>query len=128
MSARANLQTAVVAALEGAGVTAFDAPPVRGGLPYVVVDEAVLADWGTKTWEGREGRVTLRFHDGGERPTRLRDAIELGEAVLVTLPAAVGDGWRVVQMRPVRSRIVRSGDRWVGTSEFLVRMWRQEAG
>ena len=128
MTARANLQAAIVAALARAGLTAFDASPVRGGLPYVVVDEAVLADWGTKTWEGREGRVTLRFYDGGERPTRLRDAIELGEAVMVTLPAAVGGGWRVVQMRAVRSRIVKAGERWVGTAEFLVRMWREEAG
>ena len=125
MSARAALQVAVVTALEGAGMTAFDAPPVRGGLPHAVVDEGVLADWSTSTWEGREGRVTVRFHDAGERPVRLREAMEAGEAAVCALATAIGGGWRVVQMRVVRSRVAKSGERWVGTSEFLVRMWRE---
>ena len=125
MSARAMLSAAIVAALEGAGVTAFDAPPVRGALPHAVV-EAVLGDWSTKTWAGHEGRVTVRFADAGERPVRLRATIEEGEAAVMALGPAIGDGWRVVQMRCVRSRLVRSGERWVGTSEFAVRMWREE--
>jgi hypothetical protein len=124
MSARAALQAAVVAALKGAGVVAFDAPPVRAALPHAVVEEAVLADWSTTTWEGREGRLSIRFLDAGERPVRVRAAIDTGEAAVAAMAAAIGEGWRVVQLRVVRSRLVRSGERWVGTSEFLVRMWR----
>ncbi len=107
-------------------MTAFDAPPVRGAVPHAVVEEAVLGDWSTTTWEGREGRVSVRFHDAGERPLRLRAAIEAGEAAVCALPPAIGDGWRVVRLRVARSRVAKSGDRWIGTSEFLVRMWRQE--
>lgn len=124
-SPRAALQGAVVAALEGAGLRAFDAPPVRGALPYAVVDEARLADWSTTTWEGREGSLAVSFHDAGERPVRLRDAIEAGEAALAAMPRALGGGWRLVQLRLQRSRVVRVGERWLGVSEFLVRMWRE---
>ena len=128
-SPRAALQAAVVAALEGAGVTAFDAPPVRGGLPYAVVEEAVLRDWSAVTLEGREGTLAVTFFDGGERPVRLRAAIDAAEAAVAAIGPALGPGlgggWRVVQLRLQRSRVVRRGERWVGTSEFLVRMYRE---
>ena len=125
MTPRAALMGAMVAALEGAGLRAFDAPPVRGAIPHAVVDEAVLADWSAATWEGREGHVAVRFVDAGERPVRLRDAIELGEAALAELGPALGGGWRVAQMRLQRSRVVRSGERWLGMSEFRVRIYRE---
>jgi hypothetical protein len=125
MTARSVLQEAVVAALRGAGLTAFDAPPVRAALPHCVVDEAVLQDWSTKTWAGREGRIVVRFLDSGERPVRLRDAIEAGEAAVTAIGRTMPEGWRLVQMRVARSRLARSGDGWLGLSEFAVRMWRE---
>jgi hypothetical protein len=124
MSAREVLSAAVVSALERAGLKAFDAPPVRGAVPHAVVEEARLGDWSTATWEGREGVLAVTFHDGGERPVRLRGIVEAGEAAVTAMDPAIGGGWRVVQMRLQRSRVVRKGERWVGTSEFLVRMWR----
>ena len=36
------LQAAIVSALQGI-ITAFDAPPVRAAVPYVVIEDAVLA-------------------------------------------------------------------------------------
>lgn len=66
MSGRVVLQAAIVARLNAVlDVSVFDAPPVRGGLPYAVVDEPVLSDWSTKTWVGREGRILLTLFDGG---------------------------------------------------------------
>ena len=124
-SPRTALQDAVVEALVGAGVRAFDAPPVRAALPHAVVDEARLSDWSTTTWQGREGSLAVTFLDAGERPVRLREAIEAGEAALQAMPRGLGGGWRLVQMRLQRSRVVRSGERWLGVSEFLVRMWRE---
>ncbi len=86
------LQAAIVARLNAVlDVSVFDAPPVRGGLPYAVVDEPVLSDWSTKTWVGREGRVLLTLFDGGERPVRARAllaAVEKGSAFLLK----VGNG------------------------------------
>jgi hypothetical protein len=37
----------------------------------------------------------------------------------------LGEGWRVVRLALVRSRVLRVGDRWRGTAEFLVRMYRE---
>jgi hypothetical protein len=123
--AREALQAAVTAALEGAGVTAFDAPPVRGALPHAVVEEPSLRDWSAATWTGREGVLVVAFHDAGERPVRLRATIEAGEAAVAAIGPALGGGWRVAQLRLQRSRVARKGERWLGTSEFLVRIYRE---
>jgi len=126
MSGRGVLQAAIVARLTAVlDVSVFDAPPARGGLPYAVVDEPVLSDWSTKSWSGREGRVVLTLHDGGERPVRLRALLAAAEDGLDGLPADLGEGWRVVRLALVRSRVLRVGDRWRGTSELLVRMYRE---
>lgn len=123
MSGRSVLQAAIVARLNAVlDVSVFDAPPARGGLPYAVVDEPVLSDWSTKSWSGREGRVVLTLHDGGERPVRLRGLLAAAED---GLPADLGEGWRVVRLALMRSRVLRVGDRWRGTTEFLVRMYRE---
>lgn len=120
------MQAAIVARLNAVlDVSVFDAPPVRGGLPYAVVDEPVLSDWSTKTFAGREGRVLLTLFDGGERPVRLRALLAAAEEGLEALPPDLGEGWRVVRLALVRSRVLRVGDRWRGTSEFLVRMYRE---
>ncbi len=120
------LQAAIVARLNAVlDVSVFDAPPVRGGLPYAVVDEPVLSDWSTKTWVGREGRVLLKLFDGGERPVRARALLAAAEEGLEALPPDLGEGWRVVRLALVRSRVLRVGDRWRGKSEFLVRMYRE---
>lgn len=126
MSGRVVLQAAIVARLNAVlDVSVFDAPPVRGGLPYAVVDEPVLSDWSTKTWVGREGRVLLSLFDGGERPVRVRALLAVAEEGLEALPPDLGEGWRVVRVALVRSRVLRVGDRWRGTAEFLVRMYRE---
>ena len=119
LAATARLQ----AVLEG-GV--YDAPPVRSALPYAVVDEPVLSDWSTTTWRGREGRVVVTLHDGGERPVRLRAMLGAAEAAVEGLDPLLSDGWRLVRAQLVRSRVLRVGERWRGTSEFLVRMYRED--
>lgn len=132
--ARALLVAAVVARLRGlaglAGVAVFDAPPVRGGLPHLVVEEPVLADAAVAGWSGREGRLTVVLEDAGERPVRLRALLAAVEAGLPGLAgAAIGDGWRVVTVRLARSRLARAGrsdNRWQGSAEFQFRMWRQD--
>lgn len=127
MSARVVLQAAVVAAIGPAlpGVRVFDAPPVRGGLPYALVEDPVLGDWSTKSWTGFEGRVVVTVMDAGERPVRLRGLVSALEDAACACGPEIGEGWRIVRFRLVKSRIARSGnDRWSGTSEFLVRLYR----
>lgn len=120
------LQGALVAAV-GAVVTAFDAPPVRAALPHAVIEDAVLARWGGAGIDGREGRVRIVLHDAGERPVRLRALAGEAERAVAALSGAIGGGWRVVALRLVRSRVVKSGggDRWTATGEFAVKLYRE---
>lgn len=130
MSVQAILQAALKVALEGhaplAGLTGvFDAPPVRAARPYALIDEALLADWGTKDIAGREGRIAVRLFDSGERPVRLRMLAGAAEDAVAAMPAALGEGWRIASLTLLRSRIAREGDgRWVATGEWRVRMLR----
>ena len=122
MSAREALQGAMVTAVSGAvAVPVFDAPPVRGARPYVLVEEPVLTDWSTKDWRGCEARLAVIVRDGGERPVRVRALLAQASDAVLAMPVALED-WRVVTLRPVRERLVRSRDEWVGTAEFVVRM------
>lgn len=129
MSAREVLVAGVAARLKGwaglAGVSVFDAPPVRAGLPFVQVEEPVLADWSGTGFVGCEGKVVVALADGGERPVRARALLGEVEACLDAMPAALGQGWRLVRLRLARGRLMRSGERWTGTAEFAVRMVRE---
>lgn len=120
------LQAAIVSALQGI-ITAFDAPPVRAAVPYVVIEDAVLARWGGVGIDGREGRVRVVLHDAGERPARLRALGADVEAAVAALSGEIGGGWRVVALRLIGGRTVRSGggDRWTATREFAVKLYRE---
>lgn len=132
MSAREILVAGLRAALEAHGplreaVTGvFDAPPVRAARPYALIEEPLLADWGAKGVEGREGRAAVLLFDLGERPARLRALAGEAEAAIAAMPAALDDGWRIASLTLLRSRVSREGDaRWIAASEWRVRMLRE---
>jgi uncharacterized protein DUF3168 len=130
MSVQAVLQAALAAALRGHGLAVsavFDAPPVRAARPYALVEESVLADWGTKDMAGREGRVAIALFDGGESPMRLRMLAGAAEEAILAMPRAIGAGWALVSVTLLRNRIGREGEgQWKSVSEFRVRMLRSE--
>ncbi len=104
----------------------FDAAPARAALPYAVVDDPVLVDWSATAVAGREGRLVVTLWDAGERPARLRALIEAAEAAVLAMGPGLSAGWRVASLGLARSRVVRGGgDRWMGVSEFRVRMYRE---
>ncbi|KQM64426.1 hypothetical protein ASE75_10700 [Sphingomonas sp. Leaf17] len=130
MTARAALQAGVLAAARAGvpGFALFDAPPVRATVPYGLVVDPVLVDWSAKDWSGREGRIVVVLHDAGERPVRLRVAIEGIEDAVCAMPVDLGGGWRIASIRFVRGRMTRgAADRWSAASEFAVRMYRAQS-
>ncbi|KQN24569.1 hypothetical protein ASF00_17320 [Sphingomonas sp. Leaf34] len=69
--------------------------------------------------------ATLLGYPVVERPVRVRALLAAAEEGLEALPPDLGEGWRVVRLALVRSRVLHVGDRWRGASEFLVRMYRE---
>ncbi|ONF94890.1 hypothetical protein SPHI_29460 [Sphingomonas jeddahensis] len=67
------------------------------------------------------------LHDAGERPVRLRVLSASVEAAVAAVSGDVGEGWRVVALRLVGGRTVKSGggDRWTATREFAVKLYRE---
>jgi hypothetical protein len=101
----------------------FDTAPLRAVRPYAVIEDAVLADWGTKDMVGREGRLAIALFDTGERTARLRMLAGEVTTAVAGLPREPGEGWRIASLAFVRSRIVREGEaRLAAIVEFRVRM------
>lgn len=111
-----------------AGVGVFDALPVRAALPHAVIDEPLFTDWSTKSWTGREVKLTLLIHDGGERPVRLRVLTAAAEDALLALDGDLEGGWRVASAALLRSRIVRGGERWTAGIDVRLRLYRTMQG
>ncbi len=124
MSAGAMLRAAVVAHLAALG-RVFDAPPARGAMPYVVVDDPGMAAGDAVGVLGRVGSVAVACVGSGVSPERVRALNAAVEERMATLPAQLGEGWRVTHVRLVRGSVVQSkGERWTATSVFAVRMFR----
>ena len=127
MSAGSVLVAAVMAELATEELTplvVFDAPPVRAGFPYAVIDEPQLASANAAGVKGRVGTLAITYYDAGERPMPLRSRVALAEELIDLLPSAVGDGWRVGGMMLARSRLMRTKDGWTARSEWAVRMFK----
>ena len=132
MSAEVVVRAAVIAALDAdvelmSGLNGlFDGQPVRASVPYAVVGECIASDWGTKDVDGRELRLTISLHDAGETPGRLAVLLARVGGVMQLLEDA--EGWRVVGVRLIRSRVVkgREKDAWQAVVDYRVRVVRYE--
>ncbi|MHA6718789.1 tail completion protein gp17 [Sphingomonas sp. RS6] len=114
------------APIAGVVTHVFEAPPLRAARPFVLIDEPLLTDWGTKDQPGREARLTILLRDSGERRERARRLVGEIEAALAAMPRAIGDNWRIASLVPLRSRIVAEGDnRLTAIIEHRARMLRE---
>ena len=124
MSAGDVLRAAVLAHLTQT-CRVFDAPSERAGMPVAVLGEVVLGTSDAAGVSGRTGTIAVDYADSGESPVRLRDLVGGVEAAMAGVPRGLGEGWQLTGLRLTKSRIQRAkGDRWVGSSEFAVRMYR----
>lgn len=124
MSAGAVLQAAAMARLAGLG-RVFDAPPVRGAMPYLVVEDPVLAAGDAAGVAGRTGTITVACMDMGTSPVRVRALIAAAEAAIGGLAADLGGGWRLTAVRLARGQVVAGkNERWTAAATFAVRMYR----
>jgi hypothetical protein len=119
---RAGLIDVLRAALQPLAVSLFDAAPLRASVPQAVLGEPSDGDWGAAGIEGRELRVTLTLTDEGERPLRLRAAMQTVEAI--ALPETLAGGWRVAGLSVMATRTAKNGVRWTASVEWRARLWR----
>lgn len=132
MSAEVTVRGAVIAALNAdaelmSGLNGlFDGQPVRASVPYAVVGECLASEWGAKDLDGRELRLTIGLHDAGETPGRL--AGSLGGVDRVMQALEVVEGWQIVGVRLIRSRVVkgREKDGWQAVVDYRLRVVRTE--
>lgn len=124
MSAGEALQAAAMAALGGiGGLGLYEGPPVQAAFPYAVVEAGPESDWGYKNGQGREVRLAVTLHDKGERPVRLKALMSAAEAALEAMGEV--EGWQLVTMRFLRSRLVRDAKgQWAGAIDYRARMLR----
>lgn len=131
MSAEVTVRAAIVAALRADttlmnGLNGlFDGQPVRASVPYAVVGECLASDWGGKGLDGRELRLSISLHDAGETPGRL--AVLLGRIEPVVQAADGSEGWRIVGVRLIRSRVVKARDKdgWQAVVDYRMRVVRE---
>ncbi|WP_420142878.1 DUF3168 domain-containing protein [Sphingomonas sp.] len=127
MSAAAEMQAALVAALAGAeGVSeiasgVFDGPPVRAAYPYLTIGDGFTTDWSHKTGRGREHRLTIAIWDEAGRAARLHGLVGAVEAAIEALPANLPHH-RIASLMLIRSRVLRpAGGPWTGMVEYRAR-------
>jgi hypothetical protein len=113
MSAEGAIRSAVVAALRAdAALMAllnglYDGAPVQASQPYAAVAECAGSDWGAKGVDGRELRLSIALFDKGETPARIAAMLGRVEVAMRGLDGTV-EGWRIVTVRFVRSRVARA--------------------
>ena len=122
------LQEAAAGALQSlSGLNGIhEGAPVQAAIPYALVDASFETDWSTKSGSGREVLLAVTIRDEGEQPKRLRTLAAKAEGAIAGMEGSA-DGWRIVTLRFLRSRIVsiRSGE-WASVSEYRARMLTAE--
>ena len=105
MSAAAELQRAVVAALKGdSGLAAlvadrvFDHTPATAAFPYVTLGRLTSYDWSTATERGSEHLVTLHAWSQGNGKRQALALMARADAALHDRPLVL-DGYALVNLR-----------------------------
>jgi hypothetical protein len=100
----------------------FDGPPAGMCFPYVAMAESPCVDWSHTSGRGREIRLAVTVWDDGRQASRLHELMREVEAAVEGMAVAL-DGWRVVGLQFLRSRVVRDANGpWAGLVEYRVRV------
>jgi Protein of unknown function (DUF3168) len=116
MIAETDIRGAILAALREAPALAgtingvYDGAPSRGQVPYAVLGDISGSDWGTKDAPGREIILMLSLYDRHENTHRIGELARILSQTIASLPRDIA-GWHIGSAVPLRSRLMRSGER-----------------
>ncbi len=99
----------------------FHRIPARIAAPYVLLDDVLATDWGTKDRAGREVRLAFSIRDGSADAAPVSAMAQAIEVRLAAL-ARTGPGYRLVSLTALRSRTVRIGELWLATLDYRARL------
>lgn len=109
--------TALLAQVNGV----FHRAPARIAPPYVLIEDVLATDWGTKDKPGREVRLALLIRDGSQDLGPVSAIAQALDIRLMAMPRT-GAGHRLVSFHPLRSRTVRIGETWLVTLDYRARL------
>lgn len=99
----------------------FHRAPSRIAAPYVLLDDVLATDWGTKDTAGREVRLAFSIREGSQDAGPASAIAAALDARLMALPRT-GPGYRLVSIHPLRSRTVRIGELWLIALDYRARL------
>lgn len=127
MSAAAELQAALIAALSAAsgisGVASgvFDGAPERAAFPYLTIGDGLSFDWSTKTERGREHRLLVTAWDEAGRAARLHTLAGAIEAAIEGMASGLPSA-RIASLVLARNRLMRPAEGpWASAVEYRAR-------
>jgi Protein of unknown function (DUF3168) len=101
LSAHAPLSSQVTAIVDG---PAPDQP-----LPYIQIGDSLETDWSTKTFDGREHRLTIHAWSSQPGSAQARQLLALADDVLTgALPALTGH--KIISRQFIQSRVLTDED------------------
>jgi len=89
--------------------------------PHATVEVGPENDWSHKNGVGRDVRIAVLIADQGASAARLHALMGDAEAAVLAMPQSL-EGWRIVTLQFVRSRVARNGSGWTGAVEFRARL------
>ena len=99
----------------------FHRAPTRIATPYLLLDDVLATDWGTKDKPGREVRMAFSIRDASQDAHAVSAIAQALEVRLMAMPRD-GTGYRLVSLHPLRSRTVRIGEIWLATLDYRARL------
>jgi hypothetical protein len=99
----------------------FHRMPARIAAPFVVLDDVLATDWGTKDLTGREARLAFTIQDGSDDAAPASEIAGALDARLLGMPPT-GAGFRLVTLAILRSRTVRIDGLWRVTVDYRARL------
>lgn len=134
MSAEWQLRQAVLQALRSddeilARVNGiFDERPITASAPYIELLNSISTDWSSKSFEGREVRLSIALRSAAQEDAPDILSLDLIEQSVLNLDANIPidpPQFKIINRQYIRSRSGHDADgRWTIIIEFRVRMQR----